>query len=136
MRNPILPRGIRRIRPIGATCAAICTLCLLASCASTPDAGGAGSAPGAVYASETLAPGRYALVVLGMSCPKCISNVDLQLARIEGIRDAKVDMRHGLVTFVVPGPAEPSRAAVSRAILDAGFTLREIRRVEAEGGAS
>jgi copper chaperone CopZ len=71
-----------------------------------------------------------------MSCPKCISNVDLQLARIEGIRDAKVDMRHGLVTFDVPGPAEPSRAAVSRAILDAGFTLREIRRVETDGGAS
>jgi copper chaperone CopZ len=71
-----------------------------------------------------------------MSCPKCISNVDLQLARIEGIRDAKVDMRHGLVTFAVPGPAEPSRAAVSRAILDAGFTLREIRRVEANRGAS
>jgi copper chaperone CopZ len=94
------------------------------------------SSPGAVYAPETLAPGRYALVVLGMSCPKCISNVDLQLARIEGLRDAKVDMRHGLVTFAVPGPTQPSRAAVSQAILDAGFTLREIRRIDADGGAS
>jgi len=112
---------------------------LLSACASitsTVTTSDAASAPGTVYAPETLAPGRYALVVLGMSCPKCISNVDLQLARIEGLRDAKVDMRHGLVTFAVPGPTQPSRAAVSQAILDAGFTLREIRRIDADGGAS
>ncbi len=112
---------------------------LLSACASTPSTTSMhdpANAPGAVYAPETLVPGRYALVVLGMSCPKCISNVDLQLARIEGLRDAKVDMRHGLVTFSVPGPTQPSRAAVSQAILDAGFTLREIRRIDADGGAS
>lgn len=133
--HSLAPRT-RLMRPVAL--AFVTPLLLLAACASTPSTSthDPASSPGAVYAPETLAPGRYALVVLGMSCPKCISNVDLQLARIEGLRDAKVDMRHGLVTFAVPGPTQPSRAAVSQAILDAGFTLREIRRIDADGGAS
>ncbi|MDI9402574.1 MAG: heavy-metal-associated domain-containing protein [Limnohabitans sp.] len=84
---------------------------------------------GAVHDAQTLAPGRYALVVFGMSCPKCISNVDLQLGRIDGIANPKVDMKHGIVTIDVDGPVAPSREAVFRAILDAGFTLREIRKL-------
>lgn len=138
MTLPLLPAALARVAA-AAIAPVIAPVFFLAACASTHPSttlNDPASSPGAVYAPETLAPGRYALVVLGMSCPKCISNVDLQLARIDGLRDAKVDMRHGLVTFSVPGPTQPSRAAVSQAILDAGFTLREIRRIDAEGGAS
>ena len=75
----------------------------------------------------TLGPGRYDLVVRGMSCPKCISNVDLQLKRIDGVANPKVDMKHGVVSVTVREGASPSRAEVARAIEDAGFTLVEIR---------
>lgn len=74
-----------------------------------------------------LAPGRYDLVVRGMSCPKCISNVDLQLKRIEGVLDPKVDMKNGVVAITVREGASPMRSAIAAAIGDAGFTLAEIR---------
>jgi copper chaperone CopZ len=62
-----------------------------------------------------------------MSCPKCISNVDLQLARIAGVGDIAVDMKHGLVTLSVASGAEVSRDRLAAAVEDAGFTLRAIR---------
>ena len=69
------------------------------------------------------------LNVKGMSCPKCISNVDLQLKRIDGVVDPKVDMKHGVVSVTVREGAAPTRASVAAAIGDAGFTLTEIREV-------
>ena len=106
----------------------------LSGCATTPDAANSGSSDsiplGAVDTAPALTPGRYALVVFGMSCPKCISNVDLQLAKIAGVAHPKVDMKHGIVTIEVIGPEQPSREALFRAIGDAGFTLREIRTLK------
>lgn len=104
----------------------VTTLSMSLGCASTQQSGDAANL-GAVYSAPTLPAGRYALVVFGMSCPKCISNVDLQLGKITGVAHPKVDMKHGIVTIDVPGPTEPSRDAIFQAILDAGFTLREIR---------
>jgi copper chaperone CopZ len=106
----------------------------LSGCATTPDAANSGSSDsiplGAVDTAPALTPGKYALVVFGMSCPKCISNVDLQLAKITGVAHPKVDMKHGIVTIEVIGPEQPSREALFRAIGDAGFTLREIRTLK------
>ena len=99
-------------------------------CASTPNASARHDASLAAVGEGTLAPGRYDLVVRGMSCPKCISNVDLQLKRIDGVVDPKVDMRNGVVAITVRDGAAPSRAAVAAAIGDAGFTLAEIRGAE------
>jgi copper chaperone CopZ len=78
----------------------------------------------------TLAPGRYDLVVHGMSCPKCISNLDLQLTRINGVRDPRVDMKNGVVAITVEIGASPSRRAIANAVQDAGFTLAEIREIQ------
>jgi copper chaperone CopZ len=98
-----------------------------AACASTETRSNEESARFAVVGEGTLAPGRYELVVRGMSCPKCISNVDLQLKRIDGVVDPQVDMKHGVVTITVREGSAPTRAAVGAAIGDAGFTLVEIR---------
>lgn len=138
-------RSVRTATRCVAACCVVTTL--LTACASQPsNSQPSNSQPsssditsndstarlGAVHTAATLSPGDYALVVFGMSCPKCISNVDLQLGRIAGIAHPKVDMKHGIVTIEVPGPAEPSREAIFRAILDAGFTLREIRALPAK----
>jgi len=114
--------------------ALLSTTLALSGCATTPDAANSGSSDsiplGAVDTAPALTPGKYARVVFGMSCPKCISNVDLQLAKITGVAHPKVDMKHGIVTIEVIGPEQPSREALFRAIGDAGFTLREIRTME------
>jgi copper chaperone CopZ len=114
-----------------ATLSAVCILTattLLAGCAASPTHTGTPSeAALAAIGDGTLAPGRHDLFVRGMSCPKCISNVDLQLKRIDGVVDPQVDMKNGRVAITVREGASPSRAAVARAIEDAGFTLVEIR---------
>lgn len=114
-----------------ASCAVIvCTLLaalLPAACASTETRSNEESARLAMVGDGTLAPGRYELVVRGMSCPKCVSNVDLQLNRIDGVVDPTVDMKHGIVAITVREGAAPTRAAVAAAVGDAGFTLDQIR---------
>ena len=88
---------------------------------------GAPSSFGAVEGPDPLGPGRYTLSVRGMSCPKCISNVDLQLARIAGVREVAVDMRNGLVRLSIDDRHEVARSALAAAVADAGFTLASIR---------
>jgi copper chaperone CopZ len=74
-----------------------------------------------------LGPGRYALDVLGMSCPKCISNIDLQMVRIAYVSNIQVDMQHGTVSFMVAEGGQVDRAALAEAVADAGFTLAGVR---------
>ena len=114
--------------PYGAALAAALAAFGL-GCAGAPTAPSDREPSLAAIGDGTLAPGRYDLVVRGMSCPKCISNVDLQLKRIDGVVDPKVDMKNGVVAITVRDGAAPSRAAVASAIGDAGFTLAEIRGV-------
>lgn len=111
-------------RPALLGCALI-ALAPIASCASTPT-----SSPAAVAGPELLGDGRYQLVVHGMSCPKCISNVEMQLARIKGIVHPAIDMKHGFVRIDVEGGANPSKNLIASAIADSGFTLVEIRGSE------
>ena len=85
------------------------------------------SAPAAVAGPTTLRAGGYTLVVHGMSCPKCISNVELQLTRIQGVVHPSVDMKHGFVLIDVESGSEPSKDAIASAIADSGFTLVEVR---------
>ena len=117
----------RGLAAIALSAATLSIVALSAGCESTQTAPSDRDASLAAIGDGTLAPGRYDLVVRGMSCPKCISNVDLQLARIDGVVDPKVDMKHGVVAITVREGAAPSRASVATAISDAGFTLTEIR---------
>jgi copper chaperone CopZ len=63
------------------------------------------------------------LVVYGMSCPKCVTNVDVTLSRIAGVRDVAINMRDGIVVATLDGTTRPSRGAFARAVDDAGLTL-------------
>lgn len=109
------------------------TLLLLApSCASASRAPGSAAE---IDAPDTLGPGRYALGVLGMSCPKCISNVDLQFARIDGVSNVRVDMKNGVVAIDVGDRRAVSKSALFAAVSDAGFTLTSIRATGAAEGA-
>ncbi|MBL9148968.1 MAG: heavy-metal-associated domain-containing protein [Phycisphaerae bacterium] len=63
------------------------------------------------------------LWVYGMSCPKCVSNVDVTLSRIPGVTDVTINMRDGIVVAALDGVTHPTRGAFARAVDDAGLTL-------------
>jgi hypothetical protein len=63
---------------------------LLPACATTPTVDGDSSRPAlsgmpARDLDAPIAPGSHTLAGCGMSCPKCVSNVDKQLARLPGV---------------------------------------------------
>ncbi len=67
------------------------------------------------------------LVVHGLSCPLCASNLDQQLLRIDGVSDMWVDLQTGYVQVEIESAKTVSATDLNRAVRNAGFTLREIR---------
>lgn len=135
MHRPFPPTGAlnpaRRMHH-APTVAALLVLISLAGCASTPTSGSSGAAGVLAFPTEPIAPGTHRLSVRGMSCPKCVSNVDMQLKRLPGVTNALVDMRNGTVTIDVSGDRRPTARQLANAVEDAGFTLASIDA--AEGG--
>ena len=66
------------------------------------------------------------LHVLGMSCPKCVSNVDIQLMRVPGVEKAQIDMGSGVVTVDFDPSKKVTRAALAKAVDDSGLTIASI----------
>jgi lysyl-tRNA synthetase class 2 len=56
--------------------------------------------------------------VLGMSCPKCVSNVDIQLMRVPGVQKAQIDMGTGIVTVDKIWVAHDCGRAINRTIVE------------------
>ena len=66
------------------------------------------------------------ILVTGLSCPQCATNIDLQLLRVAGVKQVSVDLGIGLVDVDFgPGP-HPSRQVLAQAIVDSGFTVLTI----------
>lgn len=109
----------------------------LTSCASTPSTGSAtAAAPEVVHTAtetdasylKTKAPilaDRVTLLVNGLSCPLCASNVDKQLGAVPGVSDVSVDFAAGTIGLSLSDP-RPSPMTLARAIDRAGFTLVRI----------
>lgn len=64
--------------------------------------------------------------VLGMSCPKCVSNVDIQLMRVPGVKASKIDMATGIVQVELQPGATVTKAALAKAVDDSGLTVASI----------
>lgn len=67
------------------------------------------------------------LVVHGLSCPLCASNLDQQLLRIDGVSDMWVDLQTGYVQIEIESGKTVAATDLNGAVRNAGFTLREIR---------
>ncbi|HWB20190.1 MAG TPA: heavy metal-associated domain-containing protein [Phycisphaerales bacterium] len=63
------------------------------------------------------------LMVHGMSCPLCSSNVDKQLLKVPGVQDVKVDLNTGSVSVKVSKSNRPTHQQLAAAIHESGFTL-------------
>lgn len=66
------------------------------------------------------------LNVKGMSCPKCVTNVDIQLARIPGVQKSSIDMSTGKVIVNFDPTKHVTRGALAKAVDDSGLTLASI----------
>lgn len=108
-------------------------LCLLSSALSLLALTGCGSTqavnanPGATAADAPIAASSATLIVHGMSCPLCASNVDQQLMEIPGVTGALVDMGSGEVKVAFAKDARVTRKQIEDAVYKSGFTLTEVR---------
>lgn len=100
-------------------CAALlCALLLWTSCATTS------SSPD-LSLPETVA-GEARLIVFGLSCPLCASNLTDSLNRVEGVEESWGDLDTGAIHVrIAEGKALPS-TVLAKAVKDAGFTLQSI----------
>lgn len=104
---------------------------LLVACATTPTDDGA-AASGSVLvdlgpgADQPLVGSSARLAVHGMSCPKCVSNVDITLKRLPGVTSAAINMRDGIVDVAFGEGTRPTPRQLAKAVEDAGLTLVRI----------
>ena len=103
---------------------------LLVSCASTPTTESGNAGDSLVDRPEPTAD-TVVLVAHGMACPKCVSNADLQLMKIPGVRNVAIDMKHGFVTVSIDPAHPPTRDDYARAIDAAGLTLVSVHEAPA-----
>lgn len=118
---------------------ALCGLWMLgmAGCA-TPEAEAqpqrdprSGEAPPEVGGFPVMLQQDVELVVFGLSCPLCASNLESQFRRIPGVAGQRMDLDSGVIHVQVRQGGFVPVASLRRAVSDAGFTLQEIRLVEA-----
>lgn len=70
------------------------------------------------------------LTVEGLGCPMCAESIHVLLDNVEGVADSDVNLETGVVDVsFVPG-ASVSRAALASAVVDGGFSLRNIQAKE------
>lgn len=138
-----LSTGLTRVRaprlatPLAVGLSAVAVA--LAGCGSTggsraaagPGEPTSGAASGdvvdlALLDETPIAENSATLYVQGLSCPACATNVDHQLMDVPGVRLVRVNLGDGTVALSLGGGQRPSRAALSRAIHDSGFTLTRI----------
>lgn len=100
----------------------------LGACATTSGTSRSSSpsADQASFDSAPIATPTATLVVEGLSCPLCASNVDEQLLRVPGVRSADVDLGTGRVKVTLADSGRPSARALAAAVEESGYTLVDI----------
>ena len=79
---------------------------------------------------DELANASIILIVDGMSCPFCAYGLEKRLREIPAIDELVVRVSDGLVRIRVVDGGQVTDEEVEEAVKRAGFTLREVRRVD------
>ncbi len=79
-----------------------------------------------VYAAGT----EYQLGVDGVACPFCVYGIEKQLSKLEGIERIETDIQKSLVILIMENDSTLSEAAISDAVIKAGFSLRSFTQSE------
>jgi copper chaperone len=62
------------------------------------------------------------IAVEGMTCGHCVSAVQSEVGKVQGVTDVSVDLESGQVTIVAETAPDP--AALQEAVEEAGFEVR------------
>lgn len=86
------------------------------------------SAPAKVSPKDDTTPiagDSAVLLVNGLSCPKCATNIHVSLGSVPGVADSSIDLESGRVTVIFDRFAKvhPSPATLAKVVSDSGFTL-------------
>ena len=111
----------------------LAALVLMGACSSQPGDTPTTTQPGktAQFDDKPLTAPVATLVVHGMGCPQCSSNVDKQLLAVKGVQQVHVNLGTGQVTVAVSAQQPPTERQLAAAIKKSGYTLVRID----EGGA-
>jgi copper chaperone CopZ len=105
------------------------TGCATSDATTTGGTDSHGASP-ALLADGTPVSGSGSLLwVRGMSCPKCVSNVDLQLKRLPGVDRVAINMGLGTVSVTYAGAERPMKRQLAEAVDNAALTLLRIEEV-------
>lgn len=95
---------------------------LASGCATTDRPAGATD-----FSDTDLSTSReVVLTVHGLSCPLCSNNLDGQLANVEGVEGASIDLKTGAVTVRLTEGHSVTSGDLAGAVKDAGFTLKAV----------
>ncbi len=76
--------------------------------------------------------GIYKLYVDGLACPFCAYGVEKKVGGLDGVEKVDIDIDEGLVAVTLADGATLDEAAASRAVDEAGFTLRKFEAPKKE----
>jgi len=95
----------------------------LASCSSQQ---GPQASPSPTITDAPVTPPTATLVVRGLSCPQCASNVDKQLLAVKGVQQVNVNLGTGQVVVLVSKDQPPTGTQLADAVKKSGYTLIRI----------
>ena len=107
---------------------ALLPLLTYAGCVTTPTR--PPDPPGPALASAAPDAGTVVLHVTGLGCPLCATNVKKGLTRLEGVRDARVDLGAGRVLLGTDPARTPTDGQFADTVKQCGFTLVRVERPE------
>ena len=95
---------------------------IAAGCATTDGPAGVDD-----LSSTDLSSSReVALTVHGLSCPLCANNLDGQLAKVDSVEGASIDLKTGDVTVRLAEGHSVTPEDLAGAVKNAGFTLKSV----------
>ena len=69
----------------------------------------------------------YKIRVDGLACPFCAYGIEKKLMAVPGVKSLGISINKGIVTVTMRKGATLSRDTASRAVKNAGFTMRSFR---------
>ena len=75
---------------------------------------------------------QYQLTVDGLACPFCAYGIEKELKRTQGVQGLDIDINSGIVTVTMAEGATMTEAKARQVVKDAGFTLRNFEKVQAQ----
>lgn len=70
------------------------------------------------------------LQVSGITCPYCSKSLESCLGKVKGAENVKADYNTGYASLDVPATSKVTKEQLTKAVADAGFTLKEVKFME------